>query len=207
MRPCSRHAAESACIGTVLSFEYNAVADATVFDLNDILACHVSMTPKWLRVTLFVHLFLFALVVGVFWGTWFSLSRSIGTISASTFLEVGHTMIANLGGPMAVLMPTTLITAVPVLIGLRRLRRRASFALMLAGAGLLVVALVITLSVNVPIDYAIVDWTVGTLPADWTTIRERWETYHAARTFVSMAGFGLALAAVLWSRDDGATRP
>ena len=162
------------------------------------------MTPNWLRLTLFVHLLLFALVVGVFWGTWFSLSRSMSAITPSTFLEVGHTMIANLGGPMATLMPATLISAVPVLFGLHRLRRRASFSLMLAGAALLVVALVITLSVNVPIDYAIAEWTVDALPADWRMIRDRWEVYHAARTFVSIAGFGSALAAVLWARDDPA---
>jgi hypothetical protein len=66
------------------------------------------MREKWLRVAAFVHVFLFALVVGVFWGTWFSLSRSMRALTASTFLEVGHTMIGNLGGPMAVLMPATL---------------------------------------------------------------------------------------------------
>jgi hypothetical protein len=74
----------------------------------------------------------------------------------------------------------------------------------LALVALLVVALIITLSVNVPIDYAIARWTVDTLPSDWTSIRNRWEAYHAARTFVSMAGFGSALAAVLWSRKDAA---
>jgi hypothetical protein len=155
-----------------------------------------------LRLALFVHVFLFALVVGVFWGTWFSLSRSMSSITAPTFLEVGHTMIANLGGPMAVLMPATLLSAVPVLVVLYRLRRRASFRLMLVGVGLLVVALVITLSVNVPIDYAINRWTVDTLPSDWTSIRNRWEAYHAARTFVSLAGFGSALAAIVWVRGE-----
>src|SRR4030095_11970539 len=123
------------------------------------------MTDRSLRLTLFVHVFLFALVVGVFWGTWFSLSRSMSSITASTFLEVGHTMIANLGGPMAVLMPATLVSAGPVLFVLYRLHRRASFSLILVGAALLVVALVITLSVNVPIDDAIAGWTVDTLPA------------------------------------------
>lgn len=58
------------------------------------------MTHEWLRLRLFVHLFLFALVAGVFWGTCFSLNRSMNSINASTFLEVGDTMIANLGGPM-----------------------------------------------------------------------------------------------------------
>lgn len=163
------------------------------------------MTQRSLRLLLFVHVFLFALVVGVFWGTWFSLSRSINAITAPTFLEVGHTMIGNLGGPMAVLMPLTLISALPVLYLLYRLHQHTSFSLMLAGEALLVAALVITLSVNVPIDYAINSWTVDTLPPDWTSIRNRWETFHAARTFVSLAGFGATLAALLSSREDTAT--
>ena len=153
------------------------------------------MTDRSLRLMLFVHVFLFALVVGVFWGTWLSLSRSMSAITASTFLEVGHTMIGNLGGPMAVLMPATLVSAVPVLVALYRRHRRASFSLTLVGVGSLAVALVITLSVNVPIDDVIARWTVDTLPPDWSSIRNRWEAFHAARTFISLAGFGYALAA------------
>jgi len=164
------------------------------------------MTERALRVLLFVHVFLFALVVGVFWGTWFSLSRSISAITPATFLDIGHTMIGNLGGPMAVLMPATLVSAVPVVVALHRRGRRASLSLTLAGVGSLAVALVITLSVNVPIDADIARWTVDTLPADWSSIRDRWEAFHAARTFISLAGFGFALAAGLWSRDD-ATSP
>jgi uncharacterized membrane protein len=160
------------------------------------------MTNRSLRLMLFVHVFLFALVVGVFWGTWFSLSRSMNSITASTFLEVGHTMIGNLGGPMAVLMPATLVSAVPLLFVLYRRRRRGSFYLILVGTALLATALIITLRVNVPIDDAIARWTLDTLPSDWTSIRSRWETYHAARTFITLAGFGSALGAVFWSRID-----
>jgi uncharacterized membrane protein len=160
------------------------------------------MTNRSLRLMLFVHVFLFALVVGVFWGTWFSLSRSMNSITASTFLEVGHTMIGNLGDPMAVLMPATLVSAVPLLFVLYRRRRRGSFYLILVGTALLATALIITLRVNVTIDDAIARWTLDTLPSDWTSIRSRWETYHAARTFITLAGFGSALAAVFWSRID-----
>lgn len=161
----------------------------------------MAMTDNAARLVRFVHLFLFALVVGVFWGTWFSLSRSIAAITPPTFLEVGHTMIANLGGPMAILMPAALLSALPVLVGLRR-RHRRGFYLMLVGVGLLVVALVITLTVNVPIDQAIDRWTVHTLPPDWSAIRDRWQAYHTVRTFVSLAGLGCALAAILCSSDD-----
>src|SRR5262245_60164190 len=130
-----------------------------------------AMTHRVLRTAQFIHVFLFALVVGVFWGTWFSLSRSISRLTAPTFLEIGHTMIANLGGPMALLMPATLLSAVPVMVVLHRWHRRTSFSLTLVGVGLLALSLIITLSVNVPIDVAISRWSVETLPADWTSIR------------------------------------
>ena len=159
------------------------------------------MTDTTTRLVYFVHLFLYALVGVVFWGTWFSLSRSIGAITPATFLEVGQTMIANLGGPMAVLMPATILSAIPVLVTLYR-RHRGGFYLMLVASALLVAALVITLTVNVPIDYAIDDWTVETLPPDWSAIRDRWQAYHTGRTFVSLAGFGCALAAILWNSED-----
>jgi len=68
----------------------------------------------------------------------------------------------------------------------------------------LAIALVITLGVNVPIDDAIARWTVDTLPSDWSSTRNRWEAFHAARTFIRLVGFGSALAAALWSREAAA---
>jgi hypothetical protein len=42
-------------------------------------------------------------------------------------------MIGNLGGPVAVLMPATLVSAVPVLVALYQRHRRASLSLTLVG--------------------------------------------------------------------------
>jgi len=41
----------------------------------------------------------------------------------------------------------------------------------------------------VPIDNAIKEWTTTTIPADFDAIRHKWKTYHALRTFLSIAGF------------------
>lgn len=154
------------------------------------------MTYKTVRIAQFINVLLFALVMGVFWGTWFSLSRSIASIRPETFLEVGHTMIANLGGPMSVLMPAALVSSVLLLIVLFG-QRAAAFNLALAAFVLMVVALAVTLTVNVPIDYEINQWTANTLPPDWTITRDRWELYHTIRTFVSIAALGCAVASAL----------
>ena len=154
------------------------------------------MTQRSLRIAQFTNVVLFALVMGVFWGTWFSLSRSIASIRPETFLEIGHTMIGNLGRPMSILMPAALISSVIVIVALFR-RGRAAFYLATAGFLLMAGALVITLVVNVPIDYEIKQWTVNTLPGDWTATRDRWEFYHGLRTFISIAGLACVVASAL----------
>ena len=63
------------------------------------------MTHKSLRIAYLINILLYALVMGVFWGTWFSLSRSIASIKPEVFLDIGHTMIANLAWPIRLLMP------------------------------------------------------------------------------------------------------
>jgi uncharacterized membrane protein len=130
---------------------------------------------------------LFALVMGVFWGTWFSLSRTMSQLSAETFVAIGHQMIQNLGVPMAILLPLALLSALVTLALLWRGRRTVAFWWLLAGFLLMVVALAITLVVEVPIDNQIKTWTAATLPGDWRSIQSRWELFHTIRTFLSIA--------------------
>jgi hypothetical protein len=65
--------------------------------------------------------------MGVFWGTWFSLSRTMDQLSAETFVAVGHQMIQNLGVPMAILLPLALLSALATLALLWPQRRTAAF--------------------------------------------------------------------------------
>jgi uncharacterized membrane protein len=134
-----------------------------------------------------VTIVLFALVMGVFWGTWFALSRTMNRLSAETFVAVGHEMIRNLGVPMAILLPLALLSALVTLVLLWQGGREAPFWWLLAGFLLMAAALVITLAVEVPIDNKIEVWTAATLPGDWRSIQSRWETFHTIRTFLSIA--------------------
>jgi uncharacterized membrane protein len=130
---------------------------------------------------------LFALVMGVFWGTWFSLSRTMDHLSAPTFLAVGHQMIHNLATPMAILLPLALLSALIGLALLWPLGRTARFWWLATGLLLMVATLGVTLAVEVPIDRQIQAWTAATLPADWRSIQARWERWHTLRTFLSIA--------------------
>ena len=160
-----------------------------------------------LRVAQFINLFLFALVAGVFWGTWMGLSRSIGSITPETFLEIGRTMIANLAWPMRILFPAAILSALAVLFLLFRQGPSRVFNVALAGLISFVAALLGTLLVNVPIDYQIKEWTLATLPSNWEAVRDRWQFYHTIRTFISLGGLACALASSLSfrRRSDGTT--
>jgi len=148
-----------------------------------------------LKVAQFSTNILFALVMGVFWGTWFALSRSIIAFRAQTFLDIGQTAIRNLAVPMSILMPLALMSALILLALLPK--RSAAFALAVTGFMLMVCALVVTLAVEVPIDNRIKVWTVATLPASWEAMRDRWEFYHTLRTFMSIVALVSMTASTL----------
>jgi uncharacterized membrane protein len=150
------------------------------------------------RIAQFINIFLFALVAGVLWGTWFSLSRSIAAITPGTFLEIGRTMIRNLALPMRILMPASILSALAALFLLLRRGLPGAFYLELSGLILFIGVLLVTLLVNVPIDNQIKRWTPTTLPSDWAKLRDRWQLYHTVRTFASLAGLGCALASSLF---------
>ncbi|HJZ80416.1 MAG TPA: DUF1772 domain-containing protein, partial [Pyrinomonadaceae bacterium] len=121
--------------------------------------------------------------------------RSIVAFRPQTFLDIGQTAIRNLAMPMRFLMPMALLSALTLLALLPK--RSAAFALAVAGFLLMVIALVVTLAVEVPIDNQIKVWTVGTLHANWEALRDRWEFYHTLRTFVSIAALAAVTASAL----------
>jgi uncharacterized membrane protein len=133
---------------------------------------------------------LLMLVTGVFWGTWFTLTRSIEAFSSAEFIHIGKVIIANVANPMKILMPAGIL-----FLGwttwMEYRKKGKSFYLLLISFLLIVVSLLITLCVEVPIDNQIKTWTVMNLPDDWVAIRQKWAWYHELRTMTSIASFTL----------------
>jgi hypothetical protein len=144
----------------------------------------------------FTGLFLLMLVAGVFWGTWFTLTRTIADFSPAEFIHIGQVIIANVAAPMRVIMPSCILFMI-LSVWYYPQKKTAGHYFGLMALGLIVVTLLITLLVLVPIDYQIKDWTVLTIPADWEAVRGRWQFNHALRTFTSLAGFGCFAISVL----------
>ena len=150
-----------------------------------------------LKIVQFISLVLLLLVTGVFWGTWFSLSRSIEKTTPATFLENGKLIIKNLALPMAIMMPLAILF---MFIGLwlYPITGTIGFYLNVISFILIIITLLITVLVEVPIDNQIKRWTVSALPDEWEALRSKWQLYHTIRTFTSLGSFLLLLFSILF---------
>jgi len=139
-----------------------------------------------LKVVEFFSLMLAALVMGVFWGTWFTLTRSIHDFSAAEFIHIGKAIIANVAVPMSIIMPLTLLLQLIAAVLVRNVNR-SSVALYNSAFVLMVLTLIFTVAVEVPIDNKIRTWTEASIPSNWESLRLKWDQFHTLRTFTSIA--------------------
>jgi uncharacterized membrane protein len=66
-----------------------------------------------------------------------------------------------------------------------------------AGLLALLAFISITLAGTVPINQAVLTWSVATPPRDWHTLVKRWERLDTARTWAAVSAFCLFLAPVV----------
>lgn len=148
------------------------------------------------KLTEFTAVLLVALVTGVFWGTWFTLTRSLENFSAAEFIHIGKTIIANVALPMRLLMPATIMLQALAMWQNYR-GNKGSFYIYAFSLALMILTLVITVAVEVPIDNKIKTWTENSLPADWEGLRQTWDRFHTIRAFTSLASLGLFAAGMI----------
>ena len=141
------------------------------------------------RIIYFGSLVLLMLITGVFWGTWFTLTRSIDNFSSEEFIHIGKVIIANVALPMSIIMPAGILLMI-LSLWLYKHKKSIRFYIGLLSFVLLIATLLITLIVLVPIDNEINKWTSVSLPRDWEDIRGKWDTFHEIRTFISLTSFG-----------------
>jgi uncharacterized membrane protein len=154
-----------------------------------------------LKIIQFVALFLLMLVTGVFWGTWFSLSRSIESFSAAEFIHIGKVIIENLAFPMKIIMPACIVFMI-IATWIYPHKKSAGFYLSVVALILIIITLYITVGIEVPIDNQIKQWTASTVPLNWETIRIRWQFFHTLRTVTSLASFACFTSSVLLTKNS-----
>ncbi len=149
-----------------------------------------------LRLLDILSIVLASLVMGIFWGPWLALTRSIRTLSPEVFLVVVHRLDTNLGRIMGFLFPVTLLSMIPVIV--LSVGQPVSLTFEIAGFALFLLALIVTAAVEVPIVTQIRGWTDVPLPAGWEQLRDRWVSFHLLRVIPGILGVALLIAGALW---------
>jgi len=144
-----------------------------------------------------ISILLSVLVAGVFWGPWIALSRSISTFQPEIFLAITHRLARNLAPLMTVPMPVALLSMVPVL-ALSYSHQPRTFYLTLTGFALFLLALLVTVLIEVPIVNQFTTWTGATMPANWQQLRDRWGSFHLVRIVSSIAGVGCLISGAIF---------
>jgi uncharacterized membrane protein len=122
----------------------------------------------------------------------------MNTFGPEVFLAIGHRLVKNVAPVMTILMPAALLSILPVLI-ISYSDRPSTFYLFSAGLVLFMIALLVTLLIEVPISGRVKTWTITTLPENWQQLRDRWGAFHVVRVVASLAGLGLLVGGAIFS--------
>jgi uncharacterized membrane protein len=144
-----------------------------------------------------ISIVLSALVAGLFHGPWITLSRSMRTFTPEVFLAIVDRMNRNMAPVMTVLMPATLLSIIPVLL-LSYHQHPNTFWLSATAFILFIVALAVTVFIEVPIVEQIVTWTLPTLPGNWQQVRDRWTRFHIVRVITGLTSLVLLVIGAIF---------
>jgi uncharacterized membrane protein len=133
----------------------------------------------------------------MFHGPWVALTRSMKTFAPEVFLAIVDRMNRNMAPAMTVLMPATLLSIIPVML-LSYYERPMVFYLSANAFVLFIVALLVTVTVEVPIVQQIVTWTASALPENWQQLRDRWMRFHIIRVVAGLTSLILLLVAAIF---------
>jgi len=124
------------------------------------------------------------------------IESTLRSFDAAVYTQVRLVELAHLDDlATAALVPTLIATAALVFFAARV--RGRTFWLTLTALILLVVVFATSLLVNVPINTDQLTWNVQAPPADWASVRDRWQIAHAVRTGAAVLAFGCLSAAVM----------
>nr|WP_068892817.1 FAD-dependent oxidoreductase [Pedobacter panaciterrae] len=154
------------------------------------------MTANFLKVLNSTAIFFLMLTVGVFWGSYLSLSRSYDLLPLSELIHVGKIIVANLALPMRVISILTIglmVTSVYMQID----KKSRWFYFLIMSIVCLLIPLILTVTLEVPINNQVISWSSLTAPTNWKDLINQWEIIGIIRVVFALLSFGFFTAGVI----------
>lgn len=144
----------------------------------------------------FFALLTVALVAGTLFGIWLGFDPA--GLSPGTYVESQQRTIRALGTLMPALGGAGILLTIVLAVGERG--RRPVFGLLVAVAVLLLVAGLVTVFQNQPINAQVMTWRAQAPPANWSELRDQWWLWHVVRSVAGLGALGLLIGATLADR-------
>jgi hypothetical protein len=152
------------------------------------------MTNRLIR---FINIILAALLAGTSFGIWVGLNPK--SYSASTYIEQQQNLVASLHSLMvSLVILATLVTAMSAFLNRKH---KAVFIPLLFATAFFASCILISRLGNLPIQTEMLTWHADRIPDNWILLRDKWWSFHVARTIVEL----LALILVAWTSTQETT--
>ena len=147
----------------------------------------------FLKVARFASLLLVALTLGLTFCHVMEIPGKL-RLSGMLWLTLQQNLYVAFGPPLGAWIEVGAILLTWVVV-LQVRRRRAAFGWTLASALCLSAGLTVWFLLVAPVNAALAGWTPETLPAEWASYRDQWETGHAIHCALFALGFaGLVIS-------------
>ena len=124
------------------------------------------------------------------------LENSLRQFDASVYTQVRLVELDRLDTLASVTLIPAIVTTVVLAIRARGNDRRV----VLVAIALLLVVFATTLAINLPINADQSSWSVPNPPADWSSVRDRWQVAHLIRTAAALLAFGSLIGSAVTHR-------
>lgn len=149
------------------------------------------------EIILFLTMLLVALTAGRAFWAW--LGENPANLSGATYVEFFQALDRAIASTIAVTgVGGTVLAGVSAALFRRE---RAVCYLLLATCACSLLASVVTILVNVPINHQIATWNPAALPANYAELLNRWWRWHEVRFASLFTGMNLMFVAVLLRKE------
>ena len=138
-------------------------------------------------------------IAGAELGSWCCVQPVVARLPYDQYVAAEQGMLRTFGRLMPVLMPLSGVLAI-VLVLLSHGHSGFVFWLRVAAALCLVIAVVTTLTVNVPINKRTAGWHTSNDASEWEFMRERWHVFQGVRGGLYGAAFLLLTLPLVGAR-------
>jgi uncharacterized membrane protein len=148
-----------------------------------------------LVVVRFIAVLATGLLAGIFVGDRMGASFARPQLSPSSFVKFQQVQHMHFVKMMPVLMGIAILSSLSWLVLIRPRIGTLGFLLLALGTLAYISVLVLTRTVNVPINNQLMTWSASSPPLDVMKIWARWEQVHTIRTFLAVIGFACEVLA------------